>query len=128
MSVMLFISSGIMMLGGLLFAVGLAAGLAAGGAGGPGPLRAAPAFAVGLVYAVMGLVNLLPAVFLWRFASRAQAYATGLTQNLLEEALDAQRSYWKFMGIFVIVAFVFAICAVAVVAIAAIAFMRATAR
>jgi hypothetical protein len=124
MSVVLFISCAFMMVGGLIFAIALGAGLAAS-SGRPG--GAVPAVVVALVYCGMGLVNLIPAVFLMRFAGRAKAYVTAQTIDHLEQALDAQRSYWKFMGIFMIVAFVGAICIAVVAGIAAFMFARAAA-
>jgi hypothetical protein len=124
MSVVLFISCALMMVGGLIFAIALAVGL---GGDTSRPAGAAPAMAVGVVYAVMGLINLFPAVFLTRFANRAKAYVASRTVPHLEEALDAQRSYWKFMGIFMIVAFVGVLCIGVVAGIAGFWFARAAA-
>ena len=73
---------------------------------------------VGLLYSGMGLINLFPAVFLNRFASRARDYVAITTTPNLEQALDAQRSYWKFMGICMIVCLVLGVFAVVIAAVA----------
>jgi ABC-type glycerol-3-phosphate transport system permease component len=124
MSVLLFISCGVMMIGGLLFTIAMAVGLASAS---DRPGGAVPAVAAGLAYCGMGLINLIPAVFLMRFAGRAKAYVAAQTTDHLEQALDAQRSYWKFMGIFMIVGFVGAICVFVIAAIAGFMFYRARA-
>jgi hypothetical protein len=125
MSVVLFISCAVMMIGGVIFAVAMAAGLAAQGAG--GHFGAAPALVGGFFYAAMGLVNIFPAMFLWRFASRAKEFVAGPRPELLEQALDAQRSYWKFMGIFMMVAVVLGVVVFCVAAVAGFWFARAAA-
>jgi hypothetical protein len=58
-----------------------------------------------MVYPVVGLLNLIPALYLWKFTQRARDFVERGQSLLLEQALDAQRSYWKFMGIMMIVAF-----------------------
>lgn len=121
MAIVLFISSALMMIGGVVFAVGMAAGLAAGGAGHAG---AAPALIGGVLYCGVGLINLIPAVFLNRFASRARDYVAAATVPNLEQALDAQRSYWKFMGIFMIVGLVVGVCVAVVAGIAGAMWMQ----
>jgi hypothetical protein len=65
-----------------------------------------PQMLFAIVYPVIGLMNLVPAIFLWKFAQRARDFAASLRPLLLEQALEAQRSYWKFMGIMAIIAFV----------------------
>src|SRR5262245_8761737 len=117
MSVLLFVSSGFMLIGALVLTLGMAAGALASGRGASGRgEQVAPMLVVGIGYAIVGLINIVPASLLWRFASRASEYATNASMELLERALDAQRSYWKFMGIFVIVGFV---CMILVIVLAA---------
>ena len=105
MSVVLFISGGLMFVGGLLFAVGVFAGRLGDRSGASG----LPTLLVGVFYAAFGPFYLIPAVFLHRFASRAKAFVAAPRPDLLEAALDAQRSYWKFIGILIIVGCVLAI-------------------
>jgi len=113
MSILLFLGGGMMVVGGLVMGLGMGfAGAASGGDFG----AAAAGGAIGLVYACAGLLNIVPAMFLWRFASRSSHYVAGPSDQRLESALDAQRSYWKFMGIFAIVGMAL-ICVVFVVAI-----------
>ena len=118
MAVILFSASGLMMLGGLLFAlgVGLARSLAPGQSS--PSLDAVPAVFAGLIYLAFGGINMFPATFLWRFANRSKQYVASPNAATLEQALDAQRSYWKFMGIFTVIAMG---CAVLVAVIAVVA-------
>lgn len=115
MSVVLFISCAFMVIGAAIFAVTIAVGL---GVSADRPAGAVPVAIVALVYACFGLINLIPAVFLMRFAGRAKAFVAAQTVQHLEEALDAQRSYWKFMGIFMIVGIGLALCVFVVAAVA----------
>jgi hypothetical protein len=105
MAILYFLSTAVMMVvgvGGTLMAV----------------VRREPQMLFVIVYPVIGLLYLVPAIFLWKFAQRARAFAEDLRSGLLEEALDAQRSYWKFMGIMAIVGVV---CAVLVFFVAMVA-------
>ncbi|MGH7135769.1 MAG: hypothetical protein ACREHD_08520 [Pirellulales bacterium] len=94
-----FISSGLMILGGLFAAVVLVA------MGGAGVLEAA----VILVYPVLGVVYYFPSQFLVRFAQRIRDLRHSHNVADLEAALAAQKSFWKFCGIFL--AFVIALYA-----------------
>jgi hypothetical protein len=127
MSVVLFISCAVMMVGGVIFSIAMAAGLAAQGGGTGRPFGAAPALIGGLFYAGMGLINIFPAVFLWRFGSRAKEYVASPRPELLEQALDSQRSYWKFMGIFMVIAVVLALVMVCFAFVGGLLWYRATA-
>jgi len=118
MAVLLFLTAGLMIIGGLFMGLGLALGGAAteqmGGA--------IPGLMLGIVYAGVGALNLLPASFLWRFASRSDGYVSAPSSHRLEQALDAQRAYWKFMGVFAIVCFGVACLAVVAAIIGAAMF------
>jgi hypothetical protein len=121
MSIILFIGSGLAALGGLLMALGAALGL-----GGPpgqqfGVLTGA---VIGVCYAAIGAVNFFPAMFLTRFANNARDYATSAQPQLLEEALDAQRSYWKFMGVFTLIGVGLAIVGIVLGIVMAFWFLR----
>jgi ABC-type multidrug transport system permease subunit len=108
-SILLFVSVGLMIL------VGLAAG-----AVGIATERAETAVFM-VVYPLMGLLYFFPALYLLQYSKRIGRYVRGGRQLAdLETALDAQRRFWKFVGILAIVWIV-----VSVVAIAA-AFLLAT--
>ena len=57
------------------------------------------AAALGVFYVLMGLLYFFPALHLYRYASRIGDYLGGGQDVQLELALDAQRSFWKFVGI-----------------------------
>lgn len=76
-----------------------------------------------LVYIPMGVLYFFPAFFLFQYASRINALWTTRSVRQLEEALEAQKSFWKFVGILmllvillyvlgIVFAFVFAAAAV----------------
>jgi len=59
-----------------------------------------------IVYPIMAVAYVFPAMFLMRYADRIKTFvASGQEQDLMG-ALEAQRSFWKFAGIFTIVSIV----------------------
>ena len=103
-SVMMFIGSAFMVLGGLIMMISGAAGV--GPAAGVGAV-------IGVVYIVMALFYIIPAVFLWRYADRIALFVQERSTGALASALEAQKSFWKFVGILMLV--VMAIYAVIIV-------------
>lgn len=93
--VMMFIGAGFMLLGGLFAMI-------AGAAMGSRMGTAIPA-AAGLVYVAMGAIYLIPALFLNRYASRIADLLRTNRMGDLEQALGAQKSFWKFMGILMLI-------------------------
>ncbi len=98
-SVMMFIGSGFMVLAGLALAV---VGLAGAGAA---PQRAV-GVALGVGYVVMSLIYIIPAVFLWRYADRINAFARERSTGALASALEVQKSFWKFIGVLILIVMV----------------------
>jgi Family of unknown function (DUF5362) len=94
MAILLFISVGIMVLSGL--AVG-ALGLYSGEAG---------MAALMVIYPLIGLVYLFPGIYLTRYASHIGGYLGNPQPAQLELALEAQRAFWKFVGILAMIALV----------------------
>ncbi len=95
MSVILFVSCGLMVCGGLMMMVGAALGAA----------RRTP-FSVGIgaaVYMVIALLYVVPAVLLHRYASYAKAFARLHTEQDLESAMQAQKSFWKYVSLFTLI-------------------------
>jgi hypothetical protein len=73
-----------------------------------------------VVYPLLAVFYVFPSMFLLRYADRIRTFvASGLEQDLAS-ALDAQRSFWKFAGIFTIVSVVFGIMATVLAVIAGI--------
>lgn len=89
------IMTGFMILGALVFIL-LGESLARG-------LPVAARAGMGLVYLVMAGLQLPPVIFLNRYASRiGRLLQTGDPEDLVE-ALRAQKSFWRYVGIFTLV-------------------------
>lgn len=103
MSVMMFVGAGLMLLGavGMLLAGGA---MAAGGK--PGLLPAGAMVGIVILYALLALVYIYPALKLWSYASKIGALLISGSSMDLEAALSQQRSFWKFLGIMMIAIFV----------------------
>jgi hypothetical protein len=115
MSILMFVGAGLMVLGGgVIFAVGMM------GRGGPGEL---PAF-VGCIYIPFGLLYIVPGLFLWRYATYSKAYAIQRHESHLEGALQAQKSFWKFVAILALVMIGLYLLMIPIVIIGAIAAHR----
>lgn len=92
MAITLFISVGLMVLCGLAV-------------GAMGVFSGEPSMAALMViYPLMGLLYLFPGIYLTRYASHIGGYVANPQIVQLELALDAQRAFWKFIGILTIIA------------------------
>ena len=111
-----FISAGLMVLGGL--AVG-ATGLVMH------RYRLVPLM---LVYPVMGGLMIVQWMYVLTFANRARDFASGMRQPDLEAALEAQRGYWKFLAILMIVTFAVVILFIVAATVAGAMFWMSRAR
>jgi hypothetical protein len=100
-AILLFISVAFMVLSGL--AVGMM-GLFSGESG-----MAALMF----VYPLAGLLYLFPGIYLTRYASHIGGYIANPQSAQLELALDAQRAFWKFVGVLAIVAIALSLLGIA---------------
>ncbi|HWE93777.1 MAG TPA: DUF4339 domain-containing protein [Tepidisphaeraceae bacterium] len=69
----------------------------------------------------MSLLYIFPAVFLWRYASRIADLSYRKRAGDLESALEAQKSYWKFLGIVTLVVIGLGIVVVLVAVVAGVA-------
>ncbi len=107
-SVMTFIGAGFMSLG----AAGMAMMGAMGVTGAMGassrnqvanPFVGGMGFGVAALYMVLAIVYLFPGVKLWKYVTAiAELIRTGRDEDLVA-ALNQQRSFWKFMGIMMII-------------------------
>jgi len=79
-------------------------------------------FVLGFIYAAMGILYLFPSIKLWKYGSSIlRLMTTGSVADLVE-ALDQQRSFWKFVGIMVLITLaLYAVGIVVGIAFAAIA-------
>ena len=98
-AVLLFIGLGFGAIGVLLFLLGGLAAVTQGGGGGAGIAL----FVMSLLQVVPLLLILFPALYLTRYAGAIGRLRASNSPADLEEALVAQKSYWKFIGIFTLV-------------------------
>jgi hypothetical protein len=94
LSVVAFICTALMLLGGIGMMV--AGALAPQGG-------AAPAAALGAVYIPMSFLYIYPGLKLWSFSSSIGRLLASRSNMDLEAALGQQKSFWKFAGIVTIV-------------------------
>lgn len=101
-SILMFIAAGLMVLvGSVALAASIFGAVAAHG-------RASGLFGIlgligTIVYVGIGVLYAFPALFLGRYASRIDKLIRSGNSADLESALEAQRSFWKFVGIFTVV-------------------------
>jgi hypothetical protein len=93
-SIIMFISVGLMFLGGLVMML-MPSPMGMGG-GGFGAL-------VGIIYIIMGGLYLAPAYFLHQYASSIGDFVQNGGDSALENALGSQKSFWRFIGILTLV-------------------------
>jgi hypothetical protein len=91
MGIMGFISVGFMILGGL--AAGIV-GFATGNV---------QSVMLMIVYPVLGVLYIVPSMYLVRYANRIRDFVAQGHVSQLESALDAQRAFWKFVGVLTII-------------------------
>lgn len=108
LSILMFISVGLMFLGGLLAIVATSSPAGMRGAA-FGPI-------VGIIYWIIGGLYLAPAIFLFKYASSIQDLLRGGGDVAMEAALESQKSFWRFTGIVTLVV----ICVYALVILMAI--------
>ena len=106
MGIMLYIIAGLSAAGGIVLFVLL---ITTGGRNTDGWL--------GFLYVPFALLYLVPGIYLNRYASRIAQLQQFNREDMLEEALAAQKSFWKFCGIalIVIIALYIALAAVMMV-------------
>jgi hypothetical protein len=93
-SVMMFIGSAFMVLGGVMMAAG----------GGMFGVGGSIGIVMGAVYIGMAACYVIPAVFLWNYADRITAFIRQRSAFTLGAALESQKSFWKFVGIMMVLA------------------------
>jgi hypothetical protein len=110
MSILMFVASGFMLLASaVLVIVSFAAG----------PARDKPPAFLACVYIPIAILYIIPALFLWRYARHSKAYARARHESSLEEALQAQKSFWKFVAISALIVLAIYMVLIPIVIIAA---------
>lgn len=56
-----------------------------------------------LLFAAISLLYIMPALYLTRYASRIGQLQTMRRPDLLEQALESQKSFWKFFGVLTLI-------------------------
>ena len=98
-SILGFIGTGFLLLAGLLLIVGSSFVSSRFGSG----LGGVPIALIGLLYAILGALYIIPVVFLFRYANGIQkALSVDLTGGM-EDALRSQKSFWRFVGILMLI-------------------------
>ena len=95
MGVICFIFAALCVGGGAIFVL-------LGVIGKAGMPNGASAVGLAMVYVLMGVFYLFPGMYLMRYARRIRELLIDPTTVALEEALRAQKSFWKFLGISVL--------------------------
>ncbi|MCW1920936.1 DUF5362 family protein [Luteolibacter arcticus] len=99
-SVMGFVFAGFMILAGLMMIAGGAiGGMSRSAAAGLGWIQTV----VGLFYIAMSLMYLFPAVKLWKYGTSILRLMSTRSAADLEQALEEQRGFWKFVGIVLLI-------------------------
>lgn len=96
LSIMGFIASGLMVLLGLVIGAASAA------------MGRSEMLPVMVMYPIMGALYIFPSLYLLRYADGIKRFMSSNMEDDLATALDAQRSFWKFAGIWTIVSIGFA--------------------
>ena len=104
LSILGFIVCGLMALAGIAM-IGLAA---AAPRGGP------PMAFLGLIYIPLALLYLCPAYFLLKYSGGIRGFLATRSASQMEQALQSQKSFWKFVGILMLVMICFYILAIVI--------------
>lgn len=117
-SVMGFIGAGFMIIGGLMMMAGGAiGGMSNSGLRGMGWVQTF----MGAIYIVMSLMYLFPAVKLWKYGSAILRLMSTQSPGDLEQALEQQRGFWKFVGIVVLISLAMMLLGIVIAVIGAAA-------
>jgi len=107
-SVLCWIGAGFLILGGLVM---MLFGLLAGGTAGSEDDNVLGGVFGGLIgglflggfYFVMAFFYIYPALKLWKFSSRVDDLMEAPSESILVIALNEQRSFWKYVGVLMII-------------------------
>jgi hypothetical protein len=94
MSIVGFVTAGPMALIGL---IGVAIGVVT---------RNVEAAVLAVIYPPFALLYVFPSLYLFKYANRIRDFGSNGDPLQLELALDAQRAFWKFAGVFTLVSLV----------------------
>ena len=125
MSVLMFLGAGLMVLVALIILV-MGGTIAATAKAGSGALPAGMMTGIAILYAVLSILYIYPALKLWKYANHIGALLISSSVLDLEAALSHQRLFLKFLGIMVIVIFsLYLLIMIAAVAFGGLASLKA---
>lgn len=125
LAVLGFVLSGLMLLAAVV--IGLA-GAAGGGIFAETPSPVAFSLGYGLFLGLMSLLYIVPCLHLLRYAAGIQRLEAAREASRLEQALEHQRAFWKFLGVAAIALLAFyALLLAGVIAVGIVAAMKAAA-
>lgn len=103
MSVLLWIGAVVLILAGIgMMAFGGLAGLG-GGSGESAIAGIGMGIGMGLIYIILSLIYVYPALKLGKFSSQVGQLLNEPSEALLVSALDQQRAFWKYVGIWALI-------------------------
>ena len=108
-SVMTFIAAGVMAIAGIaMIVMGIGTGIPGipSGAQGSRVLGAMGNVAAGFFYILLAFVYIAPGIFLSRFAGAISLLDKTRSPQALEDALRNQKSFWRYVGILMIIGLV----------------------
>ena len=104
MAVLLAILVGIMVLLTVIsLFVAIAAAVGAGAGGGMAPAEVGVLFGMLVIYVATTAIYAFPMMYLFKYASRIQQFLLQGGVERLDHALAAQKAFWKFIGIAILV-------------------------
>lgn len=120
-AVLLWLGAGGMAIGGIvMLCLPLIGGAIEGGI--PGLGEVGILMGMGVLYLILAIAYIFPALKLTKFASKISNLVDSPNEPILVEILNEQRAFWKFVGILTIVGivlyFVIVIAAIAIPAVA----------
>jgi len=95
LSILMFISVGFMFLAGFMMLIASSAPVGMRGAA-AGPI-------IAIIYWLIGGLYLVPAIYLFKYASSIKDLIRGGGDSAMETALESQKSFWRFTGIVTLV-------------------------
>ena len=102
-SIIGFIFTGLILLGALVMLIAGGAIFAGNFGEGPAAIGAAMPVVMSLIYVGMAALYFFPSLKLWKYGTYILKLMNSQSMDDLEAALDAQRGFWKFVGIMIII-------------------------
>jgi hypothetical protein len=115
-SILMFIGVALTVLGAALTLLGAAAAGSRAGAGAGAALLLPALMNLGI-----GVLYFFPAMYLSRYAGRIAELTAMRREDKLEQAIDAQRSFWKFVGIMIIISILLVLVVVVLMVVLGVA-------